>query len=97
MRSRFCALLLVVLAVTLLVAAPALAAVEIVGKVVNTDNGKLTVTDGSSEHILDVTKETKVTIKGKEAKLTDLKADQDVKVTVEPDGEKLVATNIVAE
>jgi RNase P/RNase MRP subunit p29 len=97
MRTRFCTLSLAILALTLLIAAPAQAAIEIVGKVVSTENNKLTVTDGSSEHTLDVTKDTTITIKGTEGKLSDLKADQEVKVTVEQDGEKLIANTIVAE
>jgi hypothetical protein len=97
MRPRYVALSLAVLALTLMLATPAQAAIEIVGKVVSTEKGKLTVTDGSSEHILDIAKDTKITIKGKEGKLSDLTTDLEIKVTVEQDGEKLVAKTIVSE
>ena len=97
MKTRRIVLSLATLALTFLLAAPALAAIEFVGKVVSVDGNLLSVTDGSSQQTVEANKDTKITIQGKEAKLSDLKVDQDVKVTVEPDGDKLIAKTIAAE
>ena len=97
MKTRRIVLSLATLALTFLLAAPALAAIEFVGKLVSVDGNLLSVTDGSSQQTVEANKDTKITIQGKEAKLSDLKVDQDVKVTVEPDGDKLIAKTIAAE
>lgn len=59
------------------------------GLVVKTAEGKLTMTlmDGNNEHSHDVTKETKVTLDDKPAKLEDLKKGFHIKVWM--DGKKV--------
>jgi azurin len=94
--ARFCTRSLTILALTLLLAAPALAAESISGKVVSADNNQLTVSSGDQNHTFEVTNDTKITIKGGEGKLSDLKAGQEVTVVAEKDGDKMVAKSIAA-
>jgi biopolymer transport protein ExbD len=78
--------LLAVLALVLMVGAPAVAADDVVaeGKVVKVADGKLTIVDkDGKEHSCTVAKTAKITVDGKEAKVEDLKAGVAVKVTVE--------------
>ena len=96
MKCRYAMSCLAAFALVLLIVVPAQAAIEFTGTVVSIEGHELTVTDGSSDQIVQVTKDTKITIKGKPGKLSDLKTDQEVKVTVEQDGDKLVAKSIVA-
>jgi hypothetical protein len=57
------------------------------GTVVKVADGKLTMKSGKDEHTHDVGADAKVSLDGKEAKLTDLKEGQQVKVTM--DGAKV--------
>jgi formylmethanofuran dehydrogenase subunit D len=77
------------LVVMALAGAPALAADKThEGTVVSAAEGKLVMTDkeGKNEHTHTVPATTKVTLDGKDAKLTDLKKGDSVKVTVDPEG-----------
>ena len=62
------------------------------GLVVSAADGKLVMTDkdGKNQHTHMVATTTKITLNGKEAKLTDLKKGDAVKVTADPEG-KIVA------
>jgi hypothetical protein len=78
--------LLAILALFVLVSAPAIAADDNVveGKVVKVAGGKLTIVDkDKKEHTCTVSKDAKVTCDGKACKLADLKEGVTVKVTVE--------------
>ena len=77
--------LLAIFALLVLVAAPALAADDVVeGKVVKVADGKLTIVDkDKKEHTCTVSKDAKITCDGKVCKLADLKEGVTVKVTVE--------------
>jgi hypothetical protein len=77
--------LLAVFALLVLVAAPAVAADDVVeGKVVKVADGKLTIVDkDKKEHTCTVSKDAKITCDGKVCKLADLKEGVTVKVTVE--------------
>ena len=58
------------------------------GLVVSAADGKLVMTDkdGKNQHTHLVATTTKITLNGKEAKLTDLKKGDAVKVTADPEG-----------
>lgn len=61
-------------------------------------DGKLTIVDKEKkEHSCTVAKDAKITCEGKECKLEDLKEGFMVKVTVEKDGDKAMATKIEAK
>jgi len=78
--------LLAVLALVLMVGAPAVAADDVVaeGKVVKVDGDKLTIVDkDGKEHSCTISKTAKIVCDGKECKAADLKAGVAVKVTVE--------------
>jgi hypothetical protein len=77
--------LLAIFALLVLVAAPAVAADDVVeGKVVKVADGKLTIVDkDKKEHTCTVSKDAKITCDGKVCKLADLKEGVTVKVTVE--------------
>ena len=77
--------LLAIFALLVLVAAPAVAADDVVeGKVVKVADGKLTIVDkDKKEHTCTVSKDAKITCNGKVCKLADLKEGVAVKVTVE--------------
>ncbi|MGH7962370.1 MAG: hypothetical protein ACRERD_11195 [Candidatus Binatia bacterium] len=63
------------------------------GKVVETSDGKLVMTDadGKNQHAMDVTDDATVTRDGKESKLTDLKAGDMITVTTGmKDGQPMV-------
>jgi len=66
------------------------------GKIVKAEAGKLTMTDkeGKNQHTHDVATDAKITLNGKDAKITDLKAGQKVKVTTEKKGDNTVAVRI---
>jgi len=68
------------------------------GKVVKVDGAKLTMSDkdGKNQHTHAVPATAKVTLDGKEAKLADLKAGTNIKVTVEKQGDQNVITKIEA-
>jgi len=79
-----------VIALMVVISAPAMSADDKAdthdGKVVKVDGEKLTMTDkAGKEHTHAVSKIAKVTIDGKDAKLADLKAGQDITVTVDKD------------
>ena len=65
------------------------------GVVVSTTSGKLVMSDkdGTNEHSHTITADTKVTLDGKDAVITDLKAGQKVSVTIK-DGK---VTTVAAE
>jgi hypothetical protein len=58
------------------------------GKVVSAGNGKLVMTDndGKNEHTHAIAATTKITLDGKDAKLADLKAGDNIKVTQDGTG-----------
>jgi Cu/Ag efflux protein CusF len=68
------------------------------GKVVKAEVGKLTMTDkdGKNEHTHMIGPDAKITVDGKESKLTDLKAGYPVKVIIEKQGDKNVVTKVEA-
>lgn len=68
------------------------------GKVVKVDGTKLTMTDpdGKKEHTHAIPADAKITLDGKEAKLSDLKAGAKVKVTTEKKGDKIQVVKIEA-
>jgi Cu/Ag efflux protein CusF len=69
------------------------------GKVVKVEDGKLTMSDkdGKNEHTHAVPVEAVIIIDGKEAKYSDLKAGNSVKVTTEKKGDKVLVTKIDAK
>ncbi len=83
-------------AVSLLLAAPALAANSHSGKVVEAGNGKLTMTDtaGQNQHTHDVPADAKILCSGKPCGLTDLKAGDTIKVTLGKKDDQTVVTMI---
>jgi len=76
--------LLAVFALLAFAGAPALAADDThEGKVVKVEAGKLTMTDkAGKEHSHTISKDVKITVDGKEAKLEDLKPGQQITVTM---------------
>ena len=68
------------------------------GKVVKVDGTKLTMTDkeGKKEHTHVIPADAKITLDGKEAKLSDLKAGAKLKVTTEKKGDKIQVVKIEA-
>jgi hypothetical protein len=78
--------LLVVLALLMLVTAPAMAALDMLeGTVIAADEGKLIMQDqdGKRMHTLDIASEVKVTRDGREARLENLMAGDWAKITTE--------------
>jgi hypothetical protein len=104
MTYRVFSVLVAVLALALLAAAPTLAQNQAQqtgtheGTVVKAGDNKLTMTDkaGKNEHSHDVAKDAKITCDGKDCKLDDLKRGYPVKVTVEKRDNKPMATKIEA-
>jgi hypothetical protein len=68
------------------------------GTVVKAEEGKLTMTakDNKTKHTHDIGPDAKITIDGKEGKLTDLRAGFPVKVTIEKKGQDNVVTKVEA-
>ena len=96
--NRLPKFLFAVLALTLIlgVTAPLLAA-EAAGKVktVDADKSEFTILDANQKNwTFHCTKECKVFINDKEAKLADLQADNDVTITYQDDNGKLMASLI---
>jgi hypothetical protein len=83
-------------ALSLLLAAPALAANSHTGKVVEAGGGKLTMTDrsGQNQHTHDVPADAKILCSGKPCGLTDLKAGDTIKVTLGKQDDQTVVTMI---
>ena len=105
MRSQLRPVLVVAMVLTLTITAPA--PVEgspkgtggvVQGKVVKAVEGKLTITvkDGKDKQELVVPATAKITTDGKECKLQDLKAGDQVKVTFEKKKDEKVVTKIEA-
>lgn len=68
------------------------------GKVVKVEADKLTMSDKDGKnHTHAIPADAKITLDGKEAKLSDLKAGAKVKVTTEKKGDKLVVAKIEAQ
>lgn len=68
------------------------------GHVVKVADGKLTMVGADKKEVThEVTKDAKITLDGKEAKLADLKEHTMVKVTMKIEGEKHTITKIEAE
>ena len=68
------------------------------GHVVKVADGKLTMVGADKKEVThEVTKDAKITLDGKEAKLEDLKEHTMVKVTMKVEGEKHTITKIEAE
>ena len=68
------------------------------GKIVKVEAGKLTMSDkdGKNEHTHAIPADAKITLDGKEAKLTDLKAGTKVKVTAEKKCDKVQVVKVEA-
>lgn len=68
------------------------------GTVVSAADGKLIMADkeGKNEHTHMIGADAKVTLDGKQAKLTDLKKGQKVKVTTSKQGDKTVVSTVTA-
>jgi Cu/Ag efflux protein CusF len=68
------------------------------GKIAKVEAGKLTMTDkdGKNEHSHTIPATAKITLDGKDAKLTDLKVGTKVKVTAEKVGDKVQVTKVEA-
>src|SRR5215207_63616 len=66
------------------------------GKIVKVEGTKLTMSDkdGKNEHTHAIPADAKITLDGKEAKLTDLKAGTKVKVTAEKKGDKVQVVKV---
>lgn len=65
------------------------------GKVVKVEANKLTMSDKDNKaHVHTVPADAKITVNGKEAKLTDLKAGDKIKVTIEKKADQFVVTKI---
>lgn len=69
------------------------------GKVVKVEAGKLTMSDkdGKNEHTHAIPADAKITLDGKDAKITDLKAGMTVAVTAEKKGDKVQVTKVEAK
>lgn len=68
------------------------------GHVVKVADGKLTMMGADKKEVThEVPKDAKVTLDGKDAKLTDLKEHTTVKVTMKVEGEKHTVTKVEAE
>ena len=69
------------------------------GTVVKAEDGKLTMTDkdNKNKHTHNIGPDAKITVDGKEGKLTDLKAGYEVKVTIEKKGTENVVTKVDAK
>jgi Cu/Ag efflux protein CusF len=69
------------------------------GKVVKVEGEKLTMTDkdGKNQHTHAVPADAKITLDGKEAKLADIKAGANVKVTTEKKGDKIQVVKVEAK
>jgi hypothetical protein len=67
---------------------------DFAGKVTSAADGKLVMTAGADQHTFVVNDKTKITVDEKEAKLEDLKAGQEVKVTATKQGEQWIASAI---
>ena len=69
------------------------------GTVVKAEEGKLTMTakDNKTKHTHNVGLDAKITRDGKDCKLTDLKAGDEVKVTIEKKGTENVVTKVEAK
>jgi Cu/Ag efflux protein CusF len=69
------------------------------GKVVKVEGAKLTMSDkdGKKQHTHAIPATAKITVDGKAAKLSDLKAGEPVKITAEKQGDKNVITKVEAE
>lgn len=69
------------------------------GTVVKAEDGKLTMTakDNKTKHTHNVGLDAKITRDGKDCKLTDLKAGDEVKVTIEKKGTENVVTKVEAK
>lgn len=98
MLYRVVPVLLLALGLILLGGATALADDTHEGKIVRAGEGKLTMVDkdGKNEHTHTVANDTKITLDGKDAKLTDLRKDMPVKVTTKT-GDKKVVLKIEAK
>jgi hypothetical protein len=83
-------------AVSLLLAAPALAANSHKGKVVEAGAGKLTMTDieGKNQHTHEVPADATILCNGNKCGLEDLKVGETVKVTLGKKGDQTVVTMI---
>ncbi|MBI3468459.1 MAG: hypothetical protein HY000_36115 [Planctomycetes bacterium] len=96
MRANAVAMVFVGMALAVFAAAPVLAVQVHEGKVVSAGNGKLTMTEGKSQHTYAVSSDAKITKDGKTAKLQDLKKGASVKVTTTLKAKKTVASRIEA-
>ena len=68
------------------------------GKVVKVEGTKLTMSDKDNKtHTHAIPADAKVMVNGKEGKLTDLKAGDKIKVTVEKKGEQFIVTKVEKE
>jgi hypothetical protein len=96
MRCRMFPLGVGLLALTLAVSTPALAADSHQGKVVSAGDGKLTMTDmaGKNQHTHEVAADAAISCEGKTCGLTELKAGDTITVTLDKKGDKTVATKI---
>ncbi len=94
---RYVAPVLAVLA--LVIFAGSAFAVDAKGKIktVTADKHEFVMTDSDGKNwTMTCSKETKILVNDKESKLADLQADDEVTVTYEKDGEKMVASSIKA-
>jgi hypothetical protein len=99
MFYRVVSLFFVAVALSWFMSAPAQAEDSHQGKVVETSDGKLVMTDmdGKKQHPMEVPTSATVTRDGKEAKLTDLKADDTITVTTDTKDGKSMVTKVEAK
>ena len=99
MFYRVVSLFFVAIALSWIMSAPAPAADSHQGKVVETSEGKLVMTDmdGKKEHPMEVPASASVTRDGKESKLTDLKAGDTITVTTDTKEGQPMVTKIEAK
>lgn len=99
MLHRGMSLFFVVVALTCFMSVQAQAANSHQGKVVETSEGKLVMTDadGKNQHAMDIPADATVTRDGKEAKLMDLKAGDMITVTTDTKDGKSMVTKVEAK
>lgn len=92
-------LFFVAITLSWVMSAPTHAADSHQGKVVDTNAGKLVMTDmeGKKEHSMEVSTSATVTRDGKEAKLADLKAGDTITVTTDMKDGKTLVTKVEAK
>ncbi len=96
MKARMISLVTLSLLIALFVGGVALAAEKYSGKIVSAAEDQVALTVDGQQHNFVANDETKVTLDGKPAKLTDLKAGFTAVIMANKAEDKLIATSITA-